>query len=791
MVSKKQFLSTAFIIAAVSLVGCSKGMNNSNLTAQSDSTSTVKWDTFADAVGMAHLENAPDGADVAAVTAALSVPPANFQPTVVNGKVTNADQYAAVQKAVADFVINDAANMQASQIVSIVPFDSKILGADSADQGSSFVSIPYLGRDGKNYDLSRTIKTNSGIDVNGKFSVNQSVNGIVSTSIKPATGTVYLITYQLGGNTAQNYQALVSIPSDASATKQYPLMMFAHGGDAGLAFSEMATLLQGNLGKFIVAAPVYPGEPICAVTFTQGTEANGYARSCVDHSGNVTAPVVAAVGSKSPMRGDVDSLLALQNGISQLLLSPSTVYSGSNNVFLDLNNSKPIISFNSTDPTLKGIYGPQTIAIADSRGGGTLMAALGRTGMIIPEYINCKLTLAHPCAFGNKIPTPSFFSGSAFYYSPSSFLVGQFRFLTQYMMSGNVPSGFNGLPMVPEMTHYFDNYRNAQSGSATEITELTNLVGFMGASDITYLAPYISAAVQNWTTNSMSLILSQQVVPGSIIFVHGTQDAIVPFTESLIAKTAMDGVFDNIYGAGASTSPLVANLVPAVGSQIYSFQPDASYYNVKLGTAGCNNTPDATGNLPVNFNSSNNQCFGGGIDHGLDPSFLTSRLENSTLQLQNVDVTNGKASVGIQHELLYGFDPASDPNLCRPDDKSCKENPKPYTFYQQIVGINSGLDALHKYNIDEYTNDACLKTPTINGVCYAMGFMSFGIGTQSYPLYYRSIGEDKNSSTANALLGVWDTNTQKYSQLSPTDLVTSWLDVSVLDSSQGVFTTFN
>lgn len=118
MAIKKYILSTALILSVAAFVGCGKNKSNSNMTAQGDATLLNKWDTFADFVGIARTADTPSFSDPVALTAVLSTPPTNFQPAPDG---SNAIQYTAVQTATANFVVNDAPNMQATKIVSIVP----------------------------------------------------------------------------------------------------------------------------------------------------------------------------------------------------------------------------------------------------------------------------------------------------------------------------------------------------------------------------------------------------------------------------------------------------------------------------------------------------------------------------------------------------------------------------------------------------------------------------------------------------------------------------------------------
>lgn len=802
MLHKKGLYLTSFVLVCSGLLGCKVNPNSTGIS--QERVYENKWDKFADFVGLPHLSESPDLTDKKALTAALSIAPRNFQ-----SHSDNAVQYKNVSDAVNAYVLGQAKNMQASSVVSIVPYAQVLAAADTADQGTGFVSLPYLERGAAQAnafsDLS-DVKSNSGIGADSKFAVHTTVNGKVTSTV--VRGTVYVLTYQLGGNKSQNHLALVSIPDGVlngagALQKSVPLMVFAHGGDSGLSFREMATLLQGSLGDFVVAAPVYPGENLCSVDAGQGGANTRFVRSCVDTTGQLTSPLLVSQGVRSPVNGDVNSLLGMHQAITKLAFNKVTgFYTGSQNIFVD-STGAPILKLHSeeTNPPhdFKEFYGFQTVGVSDSRGGATLMSALGRAGIMIGGALQ-KLTnylqtcqpdpRTHICpSIVNRLPMLPYFSGAGLYYTPSSFLVGQFRMLTQFMMSGVVPYDAWALPMMPELVHYFDAYRNAEVGSAAEDEELAKLVGQVAASDIAYLAPYLSLAVQNWTTNSLRLFYDQKVAPGSLLLLHGTQDKIVPFAESLIAKVGMDAVFDNIYRSNAAQSPLVAGFVPAVGTQFFSFQPDVAYYNQDINGTSCTGAKDAHGNDLTNYNPVKGKCFGGGYngepslrpltDHGRDPEFLTSRVVNYQMRYVNYfEPGTSNIDPSLQNALLYGLDPAwDDPNPAKVNYLYSFSRSHVVTALDQFSYANMALNSFAPSSVPYNLAPTCDVAHHVvgSGLCYLVNAES----SDTFPLYNRPMIFDQTQSYSTMLTGVWD-NAAQNATLTPTDIFSAWMKVSVL-----------
>ncbi|APJ04007.1 hypothetical protein [Silvanigrella aquatica] len=278
---KNRAIYVASIASTLAMVGCGfKG--NTNMQDYSTDIGT-KWDALANQIGTHTVAEAPDVlSNRGQITENLKQAPTNFNPT------KGGDKYKENKKFAVDYVNKNITKSQATEIVSIRKL-SDLLGEELTKENANVTAVPYIERASfaKINDLSG-IKTLSGINHNSEFQIAGTLNGKISNKNK-AEGTAYVITYKLD-NSAHNYTAIVTIPKN-NKNEKLPLMMYAHGGDAGLSFSNMATVMQNNLRRAIVAAPAFPGEPICSITTQGGSEKNSFKRSCVNYNGDVQLKV--------------------------------------------------------------------------------------------------------------------------------------------------------------------------------------------------------------------------------------------------------------------------------------------------------------------------------------------------------------------------------------------------------------------------------------------------------------------------------------------------------------------
>ncbi len=553
--------------------------------------------------------------------------------------------------------------------LAIVNLDDVYFTSSDFDRDNIFTN-PFLKSSDKNKDLGKI--------QNGKYLIGDTV-----------ISKLYIMKYKLKADKDNNshqtkiYYGIVSIPVDKSSQK--PLVMFAHGGDYGTSFSEMITLLRSNLSNYVVAAPLYPGEGLCPQIAVQNvgcmkiTNQNYF----FDMKPHFYSPNIPNMGSvtkfnalRSPAQDDVISYLGMYESIVKKINSKDDIYFQNISILNPTHNSeKAFINFSyygadgqTPFPLIpKDSKAPHTIGLSASRGGTTLIAALGRIGLLMSaNHINFQLTKEYE---NFQFPL---FSGAIFVAPPTSFLTGELRLVFNALITSPTAGIFEKLPMVSDLlkTPAIADYRNDKSPGQSLISydesdpktfqdSLTNLVNFVALSDITFLAPFVSTAVQNWDTYSVTLKNNKSneiihaMAPGSVIFLHGTADQVVPVSESTIGNEALSGTWGILYGTTYSHSnnnPMKnwkfsnwivnTNLIfPGLGSSQFIFQPTDEFYNL-------NCVPDQMSSdkkSEVLFNTKPNiqRCFGHGFsensdgqdtvgsyyDH-LDASFYTSHLVN-------------------------------------------------------------------------------------------------------------------------------------------------------------------
>ncbi len=1019
MIKRRIVYSASSLLSVLSIVGCNfKG----NTDMQTDSKiNCAKWDAFANQVGIQTCDQAVAATNKSGIVEYLKQAPIHFNPS--------GDKYDDVTNLVEKYIKEMAPKTQASEIVSVKKLADVLKESGFKEHTSNkdkIISIPYFERDvtdesgkvtvpGSYKDLS-AIDTLSGLNDDSKFKIYSTEEGIVHPETY-AEGTAYVLTYKLNGSD-QKYSAIVTVPDNVPSNEKLPLIMYAHGGDAGLSFRNMATILQNNLSKGIVAAPSFPGEPICSITTIGGSVKNNFIRSCGDASGNTINPAINPEGEKSPLDNDVNAFLGLHNAILKFYLKDNNklmkvekaiktglIDSDFSNGLKNLDFYLPFTDDQPMNAFVNNFAGPKTIGVSDSRGGSTLLAAVGRSGVLLKSVFSVGLDKLDM----DNLFFPPLFSSAALFYSPSSLLVGSFRIITQNLISGNIydTSALNALPMIPDLkkNKYFTDYIKTPVGQDKD--QLNNLVSWVASSDITYLAPYTSVAMQNWSvslpfigklfslkmgmiddemktilnkefgkfyqkasidklpdgkdnsikylfnylakistndisndnsnkslinyifeasnksidpssakcnimsnlkagaktdcsianildkgeegfnlpkldsfknilenmvdgdkglkvlfgpaqdksaailnlmttlkgtdsklltnylvvlslsalkgqdssiqltpsaklaeigsaikliTDNQALIAEQKPIlekslkaiqenilsyrktaPGSIIFMHSTQDSVVPYTQSVIAKSAMDKVFDVVYGEQKlAKNPLTSFQVPALGSQLFAFQPDNSFYAVNLGdkTSDGNICEERSydGSFATNYNPIVKKCFGnhalsksgdGLLSHG-DSAVRTSRLISVSLLGSNF----ANAKVTISNALLYGnqtFNP---------------ENKKPVTALQsniktQFVEFNKFYNLVNKVDNFYSTDLPCKLENKVTGICYLMNADS----NTNIPLFNRTLLQDAAFQKEAIVNGKYDATAQK-NTLTPTDIFTLWMDSSAKESSK-------
>ncbi|BBH53441.1 hypothetical protein [Fluviispira sanaruensis] len=533
MIKKRILVTTSCFFSSLALVGCG-GKKNINMQTSSNLLND-RWDTFAKQICLPLSEEIPNSSDpkfMEVFKKILSTNPKCFNP---NSDPNSAEQtkYLANRKSVNEYVAKMAQKITATEIISFEKLSDAAINRKvdyqdydlATENDPRKYALPYVERKDENatnnqddnlipIELSQ-IKTASGLNQNSEFNFFRTTKGKLDNT-KNTRGTAYVLKYRLADNNI--YTAIITIPK---GNAKVPLMLYAHGGDTGISFRELATLLQDNLINYIVAAPAFPGEPICSVDKTTGKLETGFKRYCVDNEGKEIDPAVDAIGEKSPLDNDVVATLGLHSALKRISLGELKL---NNDIikefFVHGNKGQPRLEFyvekvpsllSSYQPLLQKITGPKTVATASSRGGATLLAAIGRSGIMLQQAL---AQLDNKDFDLKNIIIPPLFSSAATYYAPTTLLMGKFRILFKDMLNGKVSdiSHLNSLPMIPDLQNnqYFANFRN--SDLANNQKKLNELIGFLGASDVTYLAPYISVATQNWTNNLDNILDLEKLV---------------------------------------------------------------------------------------------------------------------------------------------------------------------------------------------------------------------------------------------------------------------------------------
>lgn len=239
----------------------------------------------------------------------------------------------------------------------------------------------------------------------------------------------------------------------------------------------------------------------------------------------------------------------------------------------------------------------------------------------------------------------------------------------------------------------------------------------------------------------------------------------------------MDKVFENIYGKNALTkSPLIQFGIPAIGSQLFAFQPEQKFYNLSVNGKNCKSL-ESDGTTPTNYSPDAGKCFGnltlerngdGNYAHG-DTAFYTSRLLNSTMiKLNNATRDyKRKESADLKKAMLYGV--------------GTDETGTPYdTFNDQISLFNKGYESNgdvvqnSPYPLIPFGENGLCKDGKITGVCYLAGVSL----TNKIPLYNRTVAQDSTKRYSAILKGFWNSDAEKESNMTPYDVFSAWLDSS-------------
>ena len=277
--------------------------------------------------------------------------------------------------------------------------------------------------------------------------------------------------------------ALVSVPT--STTNTYPVVAYAHAGDAGLSILEIAAVFNDLQAKHIVVAPAFPGESICKF----GT--NSSDKTACDSAGRI----FDAVGTSAPYSTDAEDLLAAHN----CLVTPNSLPD-----FNETVHSK--IKFQNI-PNVTNTM-PVSYIFGSSRGGLTTSIALAK---------NTAMLQANAQAGTSKYSEPKYFYCAGTNINPTSFTYGEIRVYLEAVVKGTAESSATWrLPTAPQLNDLFKDYREGRMSTADAALMIQTR-------DATFNAPLALSSVRKWSTGDK----------GAFFTMHGTLDKSIPISQGV------------------------------------------------------------------------------------------------------------------------------------------------------------------------------------------------------------------------------------------------------------------
>lgn len=378
---------------------------------------------------------------------------------------------------------------------------------------------------------------------------------------------VYMMTYRLQKNLAGDAEdtarhGLLVVPkSPATTSGKATLAMYAHDAAAGLSYIEIAKTFSTLQLQHVIAAPTYPGEPLCAIV---RDDANPTA--C--HTGKRLAD---AVGTADVYNADADELLGMHDCIVRAAVDkvdpgvttkyPSGQQIGSLTVkdqatatdttFGALVAAK-IATIGGTMPSGTGNILPQSILVGNGRGGLVTTLATGRAGAQLSTISAASGdTTALGSSLGAKyfanittgqttksyIPFASLFSCNVSMGTAFGYTAGINRLMLQAMTEGStILNGALDFSAIPGVANFNTTVMAPYRAGTADVTATANAIRLRDAS---FNAILSQIALRNWGKYG-SYALS---AGGANLYVHGLEDAVFNYTNTQLLHNIQLGIF--------------------------------------------------------------------------------------------------------------------------------------------------------------------------------------------------------------------------------------------------------
>ncbi len=352
-----------------------------------------------------------------------------------------------------------------------------------------------------------------------------------------AGATLHLMSYKLqadgSGKAETNPRSgLIVIPTTGSANSV--IAAYAHGGDFGLGYAEVAAAFGELQGNHVVVAPTYPGEPLCKQAADAAT------RAC-DAAG-----VIVPAGTRgAAYDADADELLGMYDCVMRAGIGKADA-----KMLDETGKDTGVTLAAALNPLLKrhgagtAAQVPQGIVFGTSRGGLVAQIALAKTGAALSAL--SAASAANPAPLGPAYLSPAYFSCAAVVSGPASFAFAEFRLMLEQWVKGRLAStSFAAFPGMASLSGLFDAYRDGTVAADAAALAVVRR-------DAPLTAPLQLAALRNWAKFTQG---TANGGPGAMLVLHGLYDKVVPISQAQLNFNVM---------LQASTSPtLVSATDPA------------------------------------------------------------------------------------------------------------------------------------------------------------------------------------------------------------------------------------
>ncbi len=367
---------------------------------------------------------------------------------------------------------------------------------------------------------------------------------------------IYKMKYKLKASTSaaeENARTALVVVPDGCSSNSCPIVPYAHGGDRGLSYADIAGFFGDKQANHIIVAPTFPGEPLCKSGVSSGTD-----KTSCDSVGVDEVPV----GTSIPWDNDVDDLMGVQNCLVKSFISKAS----GGSFFSALDNAIVTkVKTISTDNTKTFYALPLTIMAGFSRGalvadlaiaraGAALTAALTYVGGggSLATYVNTKTgepANSAGIAWFTTIPSCSIHMAG-----PAGSTMGIGRVLAELVVKGNVEqSNLYGLPGVPQLNALVSGYRDG-SGSVSK----SDVINMLAKRDVPLNAPLMQASLRDWSTFTLGASLGGT---GKMLIMHGAGDKVVPTSDSQVIGNVMGGVFAAVHAGTSAPGVLAAPVI--------------------------------------------------------------------------------------------------------------------------------------------------------------------------------------------------------------------------------------